>query len=175
MHWAEEIRRIRDEKGLSDAKMAADFGVSKQYLSFLLTEAREPSRQFKVIVWSRLKRKLDLETLLSFLSDAQHAELFKIHLSSKESKNNIAPPDWIQVLQLYRDKRNFNNIALAKEFNVSQSLVSQIFSGHTKCTWNIKMHIWKNEQYKLTIKTLLQLFLTDIQAELIEIEKHLPA
>lgn len=174
MDWAEEIRKIRDSKGLSDAKTAAELGVSKQYLSAVLTQAKEPSKGFKIKVWSMLNRELDVPSALLFLKQDEAAEILKID-SDKDSQplsSKPAPKDWVEALVNLRDRRGLNNASFAAELGVSAAFLSTVLARIKPVPWKLKMAIWSRDKYDLTRDSLLHLFLPDIANELIEIDRQ---
>jgi transcriptional regulator with XRE-family HTH domain len=174
MQWTEEICKIRDASGLSDSKMALDLGVSKQYLSAVLTGSKEPSRDFKLKVWERMNSDLDTQALLSFLKPEQAQELLSVdaEISKKlSSKSKHAPQYWTEVIEGICFDMNWKSVDLALYLDVSQPFASNIATGKRLLPWPSKMNLWRLGGYQLERDSMLNLFVSDIAPKLLDIEQ----
>lgn len=86
--WIPDLIALRDERGWTDAELAADLGMSKQYLSAILNRKKPLSWGLKVAVWGRRNYDLSRETLLALLPDEVATEL--IDLDKKRSRARAA-------------------------------------------------------------------------------------
>lgn len=86
MNWIDEIRKLRDERQLSDAQTAAELGVSKQFLSDVLSGKKQLSNKIKLKIWSRRERDLDRESLLAFLPSKVAEQLLEIDIAREKRR-----------------------------------------------------------------------------------------
>lgn len=174
MQWVEEIQKIRDSKGLSDAKTAAELGVSKQYLSAVLTQAKEPSKDLKIRIWPMLNRELDLACVLAFLKQDEASEIVRLDSERKgqPSSTRPLPKDWVTALAAIRDQCDLNNAGFAAELSISAAFLSTVLARKKPVPWKLKMAVWRREKYDLSRDSILKLFLPDIAPELIELDRQ---
>jgi transcriptional regulator with XRE-family HTH domain len=76
--WIRDLVALRDARAWTDAQMAADLGVSKQYLSAVMNRKKAMSWGLKVAVWDRRNYNLSRDTLLALLPDEIAAELIEL-------------------------------------------------------------------------------------------------
>ena len=78
MDWVVELRKLTDSAGISDAKMASQLGVSKQYFSAVITRAKQPSVDFKLVAWTFHKYILSLDSVMFFFLNEVRDKLVTI-------------------------------------------------------------------------------------------------
>jgi transcriptional regulator with XRE-family HTH domain len=76
--WTKDLIALRDARGMTDAELAADLGVSGPYLSNVLNGKVQLSWKKKIAVWGRRKYDLSRDTLLSFLPAETATELIAL-------------------------------------------------------------------------------------------------
>lgn len=86
--WIPDLIALRDERGWTDAQLAADLGVSKQYLSAVLNGRKPVSWGLKAAIWGRRNYDLSRDTLLTLLRDDVAKEL--IELDRKRGRTRAA-------------------------------------------------------------------------------------
>ena len=175
MNWINSLRTLCDASGLSDAKFAAQLGVSKQYLSALLKCAKPLSQPVKLVIWSRLNRPLDLAVALSFLTEAEATEIVGIESArnscmADEVGQATEPPDSVGALIAFRDQRGFNRSQLGLELGVTVAFLSYVLSRKKPIPWRMKIDLWKHQGYALSLNAVLVYFLEGIAQELVAID-----
>jgi len=177
MNWIEEINSLR-AAGQSDASLAADLGVSKQFLSDVLNGKKELSLKLKLVVWKKLGRELNREAALALLPDKVARDLQQAHeellLSGQDpdalkTKNKF--DDWIADLKELRDSRGMTDAQLAADLEVSAPYLSMVLKGTTKLSAGKKIAVWGKRKYDLSRDTLLSFLPPDIATKLIEADR----
>jgi len=177
MNWIEEIKGLR-AAGQSDASLAADLGVSKQFLSDVLNGKKELSLKLKLVVWKKLGRELNREAALALLPDKVARDLQQAHeellLSGQDphalkTKNKF--DDWIADLMELRDSRGMTDAQLAADLEVSAPYLSMVLKGTTKLSAGKKIAVWGKRKYDLSRDTLLSFLPPDIATKLIEADR----
>lgn len=177
MNWIEEIKGLR-AAGQSDANLAADLGVSKQFLSDVLNGKKELSLKLKLVVWKKLGRELNREAALALLPDKVARDLQQAHeellLSGQDpdalkTKNKF--DDWIADLMELRDSRGMTDAQLAADLEVSAPYLSMVLKGTTKLSAGKKIAVWGKRKYDLSRDTLLSFLPPDIATKLIEADR----
>ena len=177
MNWIEEIKSLR-AAGQSDASLAADLGVSKQFLSDVLNGKKELSLKLKLVVWKKLGRELNREAALALLPDKVARDLQQAHeellLSGQDpdalkTKNKF--DDWIADLKELRDSRGMTDAQLAADLEVSAPYLSMVLKGTTKLSAGKKIAVWGKRKYDLSRDTLLSFLPPDIATKLIEADR----
>jgi transcriptional regulator with XRE-family HTH domain len=177
MNWIEEINTLR-APSQSDASLAADLGVSKQFLSDVLTGKKELSLKLKVMVWKKLGRELGREAALALLPDKVARDLEHAHhellaggqvQEALGAKSNF--DDWTADLIKLRDDRGLTDAALAAELSVSAAYLSTVLKGKTKLSWKKKIEVWGMRKYDLSRDTLLSFLPADVATELTELDR----
>ena len=161
MNWIEEIKRLR-APGQSDAGLAADLGVSKQFLSDVLAGKKELSLKKKLVVWKKLGRELDRDAALAFLPAKAAEELVRRHRDSAAAGQDaveLTPKaqfdDWTNDLIALRDARGMTDAELAADLDVSGPYLSTVLSGKVNLSWSKKIAVWGRRKYDLSRDTLL--------------------
>jgi len=177
MKWAEKIREICEAKGQTANKTAADLGVSRQYLSALVNEIKEPSPNFKLKIWSELDEDLDLTNALAFMKENEAKELKQLAASNagqKASKEvSVRPPvDWVDALVDLRNQRGLTDALFAAELGVSPAFICMVFARKKPVSWRLKMAIWSRKNYDLSRDAILNLFLPEIGQQLIDMDRQ---
>lgn len=177
MNWIEEINSLR-APGQSDASLAADLGVSKQFLSDVMTGKKELSLKLKLHVWRKLRRELSREAALAFLPAKVAQDLQQAHdelVQRGENQDALATKDhlddWTRDLIALRDDREMNDAQLASELNVSPAYLSTVLKGRTKLSWAKKIEVWGKRKYDLSRDTLLAFLPADVAKELIDLDR----
>lgn len=177
MNWIEEIKGLR-AAGQSHANLAADLGVSKQFLSDVLNGKKELSLKLKLVVWKKLGRELNREAALALLPDKVARDLQQAHeellLSGQDpdalkTKNKF--DDWIADLMELRDSRGMTDAQLAADLEVSAPYLSMVLKGTTKLSAGKKIAVWGKRKYDLSRDTLLSFLPPDIATRLIEADR----
>lgn len=177
MNWIEEINSLR-AAGQSDASLAADLGVSKQFLSDVLTGKKELSLKLKLVVWKKLARELNREAALALLPDKVAKDLQQAHeevlLSGQDpdalkTKNKF--DDWTADLIELRDSRGMTDAQLAADLKVSAPYLSMVLKGTTKLSAGKKIAVWGRQKYDLSRDTLLSFLPADVATKLIELDR----
>ncbi len=75
MDWISEIKKLRDDRNLSDAKTAAELGISKPFLSEVLNGKKELSAKLKLKILSLRTLDIDQDCLLAFLPSKVASQL----------------------------------------------------------------------------------------------------
>ena len=88
--WIPDIVALRDERGWNDAELAADLGVSKQFLSAILNRKKPVSWGLKVAIWGRRNYDLSRETLLALLPDEVATELIELDKKRGRTRARLA-------------------------------------------------------------------------------------
>lgn len=175
MDWILEITKLCNDRGLSNAKLAVELGFSKQYLSHVLTEAKQPSPELKFQVWSRLNHRLTPENLLGFLpSDVatklRHLDKMRVvNLGTPRPKTPLTN-DWICDLVQIRDRQGLNSRAFAEQLGLSQPYLSVLLAGKKPIPWDLKVHAWEQMNFDLSCETLLNFLPAELAGQLVEIE-----
>ncbi|KPF48760.1 hypothetical protein IP87_09715 [beta proteobacterium AAP121] len=177
MNWIEEIKSLRSP-GQSDSALAAELGVSKQFLSDVLAGKKELSLQKKLLVWKRLGRELDREAALAFLPAKAADELVRLHEASLRSgrhDSELTPKervdDWTNDLIALRDARGMTDAELAADLGVSGAYLSTVLSGKVHLSWNKKIAVWGRRKYDLSRDTLLAFLPVETASELIAMDR----
>jgi len=177
MNWIEEIKTLR-APGQSDASLAADLGVSKQFLSDVLAGRKELSLKLKVTAWKKLGRELSREAALAFLPGKIAKDLQEAHQEvllrgqdpdALETKNKF--DDWTMDLIELRDARGMTDAELAADLNVSAPYLSTVLKGKKKLSWGKKIAVWGLRRYDLSRDTLLSFLPVEVATELIDLDR----
>ncbi|WP_157896556.1 helix-turn-helix domain-containing protein [Acidovorax carolinensis] len=178
MNWIDEIRKLRDERQLSDAQTAAELGVSKQFLSDVLSGKKQLSNKIKLKIWSRRERDLDRESLLAFLPSKVAEQLLEIDIAREKRRADAllggggGAKDWVSDIITLRDERGLNNTEFAAELGISQPFLSDVLNRKKAVSWPLKIAIWSRKNYDLSRDSLLNLLPEDLSAELKEIDRE---
>jgi transcriptional regulator with XRE-family HTH domain len=177
MNWIDEIRKLRDELQLSDAQTAAELGVSKQFLSDVLTGKKQLSNKVKLKIWSRREHDLDRESLLAFLPYKVAEQLLEIDLAREKRRADAllgggGAKDWVADIITLRDERGMNNTEFAAELGISQPFLSDVLNRKKAVSWPLKIAIWSRKNYDLSRDSLLNLLPEELSAELKEIDRE---
>ncbi len=177
MNWIEEIKRLR-APGQSDAGLAADLGVSKQFLSDVLAGKKELSLKKKLVVWKKLGRELDRDAALAFLPAKAAEELVRRHRDSAAAGQDaveLTPKaqfdDWTNDLIALRDARGMTDAELAADLDVSGPYLSTVLSGKVNLSWSKKIAVWGRRKYDLSRDTLLSFLPAEAATELIALDR----
>lgn len=176
MNWIEEIKKLRGPSQ-SDAGLAADLGVSKQFLSDVLAGKKELSLKLKCLVWTKGCHQLDLEAALAFLPLKVATELLRLHRESTESRNgkvNLSPKqefdDWTKDLLALRDAHGMTDAELAAALQVSGAYLSTVLSQKVPLSWSKKVSVWQRREYDLSRNTVLSFLPANLAAELVALD-----
>lgn len=177
MNWIEEIKNLR-APGQSDAGLAADLGVSKQFLSDVLAGKKELSLQKKLVVWRKLGRDLDRDAALAFLPAKFAQELLRQHqesVAAGQHTGELKPKeqfdDWTNDLIALRDARGMTDAELAADLGVSGPYLSTVLSGKVHLSWNKKIAVWSRRKYDMSRDTLLSFLPAEAATELIALDR----
>lgn len=177
MNWIEEIKQLR-APGQSDAGLAADLGVSKQFLSDVLAGKKELSLKKKLVVWKKLGRELDRDAALAFLPAKAAEELVRRHRDSAAAGQDaveLTPKaqfdDWTNDLIALRDARGMTDAELAADLDVSGPYLSTVLSGKVNLSWSKKIAVWGRRKYDLSRDTLLSFLPAEAATELIALDR----
>lgn len=177
MNWIEEVKKLR-AAGQSDAGLAADLGVSKQFLSDVLAGKKELSFEKKLVVWKRLGRALDSDAALAFLPAKYAEELVHLHQASIAAGQDVAGltpkeqfDDWTNDLIALRDARGMTDAELAADLDVSGPYLSTVLSGKVHLSWKKKIAVWSRRRYDLSRDTLLSFLPAEAATELIALDR----
>ncbi|GEM_PF-4539132 len=177
MNWSEEIKKLR-APGQSDAGLAADLGVSKQFLSAVLAGKKELSLEKKLVVWKKLGRELDRDAALAFLPAKSAEELVRQHremVAAGQDAGELTPKeqfdDWTNDLIALRDARGMTDAELAADLDVSGPYLSTVLSGKVHLSWKKKIAVWGRRKYDLSRDTLLSFLPTEAATELIALDR----
>lgn len=176
MKWIEEIEKLRDERGLSDAEIGAELGMSKQFTSDILRGKAPIGTKLKLKIWSRRAYDLNRDRLLAFLPDKVADELRAVEI--ERSQNAAAAllkkrerDDWVADLLALRDDRGWNDAELAADLGMSKQYLSAVLNRKKPMSWGLKVAVWSRRNYDLSRETLLALLPDDVATELIELDK----
>ena len=177
MNWIEEIKKLR-APGQSDAGLAADLGVSKQFLSDVLAGKKELSLKKKLVVWKKLGRELDRDAALAFLPAKSADELVRQHqesVAAGQDAGELMPKvqfdDWTNDLIALRDARGMTDAELAADLDVSGPYLSTVLSGKVHLSWKKKVAVWGRRKYDLSRDTLLSFLPAEAATELIALDR----
>lgn len=177
MNWIEEIKKLR-APGQSDAGLAADLGVSKQFLSDVLAGKKELSLTKKLVVWKKLSRELDRDAALAFLPAKSADELVRQHqesVAAGQDARELTPKeqfdDWTNDLIALRDARGMTDAELAADLDVSGPYLSTVLSGKVHLSWKKKIVVWGRRKYDLSRDTLLSFLPAEAATELIALDR----
>ena len=177
MNWIEEIKQLR-APGQSDAGLAADLGVSKQFLSDVLAGKKELSLKKKLVVWKKLGRELDRDAALAFLPAKAAEELVRRHRDTAAAGQDaveLTPKaqfdDWTNDLIALRDARGMTDAELAADLDVSGPYLSTVLSGKVNLSWSKKIAVWGRRKYDLSRDTLLSFLPAEAATELIALDR----
>lgn len=177
MNWIEEIKKLR-APGQSDAGLAADLGVSKQFLSDVLAGKKELSLEKKLVVWRKLGRELDRDAALAFLPAKSAQELVRQHqesIAAGQDTGELKPKeqfdDWTNDLIALRDARGMTDAELAADLDVSGPYLSTVLSGKVHLSWKKKIAVWGRRKYDMSRDTLLSFLPAEAATELIALDR----
>lgn len=177
MDWIQEIKNLR-APGQSDAGLAADLGVSKQFLSDVLAGKKELSLRLKLLIWKRLGRELDRDAALAFLPGKAAEALVRLHQESVEAgedaqalTSKVQFDDWTNDLIALRDERGMTDAELAADLEVSGPYLSTVLSGKVHLSWKKKIAVWSRRRYDLSRDTLLSFLPAETASELIDLDR----
>lgn len=174
MNWINEINSLRTA-GQSDANLAVCLGVSKQFLSDVLTGKKELSLKMKLVVWNKLGRELNREAALALLPEKVAEHLQRAHAEVVLGGDNPDAlrtkskfDDWRPDLIELRDSRSMTDAELAAELKVSAPYLSMVLKGTTKLSAGKKVAVWRHQKYDLSRNTLLSFLPPDVATKLVE-------
>lgn len=176
MKWIEEIEKLRDERGLSDAEIGAELGMSKQFTSDILRGRAPVGTKLKLKIWSRRAYDLNRDRLLAFLPEkvADEVRAVEIERSQQAAAAMLTKrerDDWVADLVALRDERGWNDAELAAALGMSKQYLSAVLNRKKPMSWGLKVAIWSRRNYDLSRETLLALLPDDVATELIELDK----
>lgn len=176
MNWIDEIKMLRDERQLSDAQTAAELGVSKQFLSDVLTGKKLLSNKVKLKIWSRREYDLDRDRLFAFLPSKVAEQLLEMELARGKRRADAyvsqgEPNDWVNDIIALKDERGLSDTEFAAELGISQPFLSAVLNRKKPVSWPLKVAIWSRKNYDLSRDTLLNLLPTELASELKEIDR----
>lgn len=176
MDWIDEIKKLRDERQLSDAQTAAELGISKPFLSEVLNGKKQLSVKLKMKIWSRREYDLDRDCLLAFLPFKVSEQLLEMELARGKRRadaflNDGVSSDWVDDLIALRDERGLSDTEFAAELGISQSFLSSVVSRKKAVSWPLKIAIWSRKNYDLSRDTLLNLLPEELSSELKKIDR----
>lgn len=176
MDWIDEIKKLRDERQLSDAQTAAELGISKPFLSEVLNGKKQLSVKLKMKIWSRREYDLDRDCLLAFLPSKVSEQLLEMELARGKRRadaflNDGVSRDWVDDLIALRDERGLSDTEFAAELGISQSFLSSVVSRKKAVSWPLKIAIWSRKNYDLSRDTLLNLLPEELSSELKKIDR----
>lgn len=176
MNWIEEIKKLR-APSQSDAGLAADLGVSKQFLSDVLTGKKELSLKLKCLVWTKGRHQLDREAALAFLPLKVANELLRLHHESTEGGNSIANlspkqefDDWTKDLLALRNAHGMTDAELAAALQVSGAYLSNVLHQKVPLSWGKKVSVWHRRKYDLSRNTVLSFLPANVATELVALD-----
>lgn len=176
MKWIEEIEKLRDERGLSDAEIGAELGMSKQFTSDILRGKAPIGTKLKLKIWSRRAYDLNRDRLLAFLPEkvADEVRAVEIERSQQAAAAMLKKrerDDWVADLVALRDERGWNDAELAADVGMSKQYLSAVLNRKKPMSWGLKVAVWSRRNYDLSRETLLALLPDDVATELIELDK----
>lgn len=171
MDWISEIKKLRDDRNLSDAKAAAELGISKPFLSEVLNGKKELSAKLKLKILSLRTLDIDQDCLLAFLPSKVASQLSHLDKTRDGARGDPKPKvplthDWIVDLVEIRDRQGLNSSEFSDQLGMSQSFVSGLFTGKKPVTWGLKVFAWQQMNYDLSCDTLLNFLPHEIAAQL---------
>jgi len=176
MEWIEEIKKLRDERGLSDAEVGAELGMSKQFTSDILLGKAPVGMKLKLKIWGRRNYDLNRDRLLAFFPEKVASEIHEIELErghhmAADLASKLERDDWIPDIVALRDECGWNDAELAADLGVSKQFLSAILNRKKPVSWGLKVAIWGRRNYDLSRETLLALLPAEVATELIELDK----
>lgn len=176
MKWIEEIEKLRDERGLSDAEIGAELGMSKQFTSDILRGKAPIGTKLKLKIWNRRAYDLNRDRLLAFLPEkvADEVRAVEIERSQQAAAAMLKKrerDDWVADLVALRDERGWNDAELAADLGMSKQYLSAVLNRKKPISWGLKVAVWSRRNYDLSRETLLALLPDDVATELIELDK----
>lgn len=176
MKWIEEIEKLRDERGLSDAEIGAELGMSKQFTSDILRGKAPVGTKLKLKIWSRRAYDLNRDRLLAFLPEKVADEVRAVEIERSQQVavamlKKRERDDWVADLVALRDERGWNDAELAADLGMSKQYLSAVLNRKKPMSWGLKVAVWSRRNYDLSRETLLALLPDDVATELIELDK----
>lgn len=176
MKWTEEIVKLRDERGLSDAEVGAELGMSKQFTSDILLGKAPIGTKLKLKIWSRRAYDLNRDRLLAFLPDkvAEEVQAIELERGQRAAATLLKKgerDDWVADLIALRDERGWKDAELAADLGFSKQYLSAVLSRKKPMSWALKVAVWSRRNYDSSRETLLALLPDDVATELIELDK----
>jgi transcriptional regulator with XRE-family HTH domain len=176
MKWIEEIEKLRDERGLSDAEIGAELGMSKQFTSDILRGKAPIGTKLKLKIWSRRAYDLNRDRLLAFLPEKVADEVCAVEVERSQQAaaamlKKRERDDWVADLVALRDERGWNDAELAADLGMSKQYLSAVLNRKKPISWGLKVAVWSRRNYDLSRETLLALLPDDVATELIELDK----
>jgi len=176
MKWTEEIVKLRDERGLSDAEVGAELGMSKQFTSDILLCKAPIGTKLKLKIWSRRGYDLNRDRLVGFLPDKVADEVRAIEAErGQRSATTLLKKrerdDWVADLIALRDERGWKDAELAADLGLSKQYLSAVLNRKKPMSWGLKVAVWSRRNYDSSRETLLTLLPDDVATELIELDK----
>ena len=176
MEWITEIKKLRDERGLSDAEVGAELGMSKQFTSDILLGKAPVGMKLKLKIWGCRNYDLNRDRLLAFLPEKVASEIHEIELergrhSASHLASKLERDDWTSDIVALRDERGWTDAELAADLGVSKQFLSAILNRKKSVSWGLKVAIWGRRNYDLSRETLLALLPDEVATELIELDK----
>jgi hypothetical protein len=174
--WIEMIEKLR-RPGQSDACLAAQIGVSKQFMSDVLARKKELGMRVKLLIWSMLNRQLDRDAALGFLPGKVAEDLQNGGQVGARRDENVRGvlsrdkyADWATDLIEIMDTRGATAAEFAADLGVSGAYLSALVNRRIQPSWAIKVVLWQRKGYDLSRDTVLSFLPVGVVEELINLD-----
>jgi hypothetical protein len=174
--WIDVIETLR-MPGQTDAQLAGQLGISKQFMSDVMAQKKELGLKLKMSVWKMTSMELTLDAALGFVPGKVADELRNVaaeRVGSDDGARRVLSrdkhADWASDLQAMMKSQEVTAAALAVDLGVSGAYLSAVINRKTQASWGVKVEIWRRRGYDLSCETVLSFLPSEVVRELVDSE-----